>query len=120
MFGAGAAACSDATTSASAARERPGIRVRLQPGRTQVVLGLVAIVVAQVVPLLVWGSPEYPRGGWRGTLVLTSGAALAGFTIQQLLATTRLRASENARLYAEANRWSRRLESLIEVGNTLT
>ena len=98
----------------------PVIFLALLGGRSEVVVGLVAIVVAQVLPLLVWGSPDYPRGGWRGTLVLTSGAALAAFTIQQLLTTTRLRASENARLYAEANRWSRRLESLIEVGNALT
>jgi len=75
--------------------------------------GIAAMALAQVVPLVAFGAPEYPASGWRGSLVLTSAAAVAGLMIQALLATTRQRAADSAR-------WSRRLESLIEVGNALT
>jgi signal transduction histidine kinase len=87
--------------------------------RRLLILGLVAMLTAEILPLVVIGAPQYPSSGWRATVVLTSVGALAGFTIQKLLNETRAQAIENADLYDEANRWSETLESLNVVGNAL-
>jgi signal transduction histidine kinase len=97
----------------------PIIWLALTSGPAEVALGLIGMVLAQTIPLLVVGAPEYPFSGWRATLVLTTVAGIAGITIQVLLSETRTRARENARLYESAALWSRRLESLAEVANAL-
>jgi signal transduction histidine kinase len=97
----------------------PIIWLALTAGPVEVAIGLLGIIIAQIVPLIVVGAPEYPLSGWRGTLVLTTVAGIAGFTIQALLSETRDKARENARLYEDAALWSQRLESLAEVTNAL-
>ena len=81
-------------------------------GRRELVLGLIALTLVEVVPVLTVGSPQYPPSAWRPIVILVSVSALVGFTIQKLIAETRARA-------LEATRWSQRLESLNEVGNAL-
>ena len=81
-------------------------------GRRELVLGLIALTLVEVIPVLTVGSPEYPPSAWRPIVILVSVSALVGFTIQKLIAETRARA-------LEATRWSQRLESLNEVGNAL-
>src|SRR4249919_1923364 len=81
-------------------------------GRRELVLGLIALTLVEVIPVLTVGSPQYPPSAWRPIVILVSVSALVGFTIQKLIAETRARA-------LEATRWSQRLESLNEVGNAL-
>jgi len=97
----------------------PIIWLALLGSRAALATGLAALAAAQLVPFLVWGAPAYPPSSWRGGVVLTAVAAIAGVTILGLHSATRRRAVENERLYAAASRWSRRLESLNEVGNAL-
>lgn len=98
----------------------PVIWLAVAAGATELLIGLAAMVGAQVIPLLVVGAPDYPVSGWRGGIVLTVVAAITGFSLQRLLLQTRRRARENARLYADAGRWARRLESLAAVSNDLS
>ncbi|HEY3922590.1 MAG TPA: sensor histidine kinase [Gaiellaceae bacterium] len=53
--------------------------------RLDLAVGLVVMLLAQVIPIVVWGAPSYPSSGYRGAFVLTTAAAIAGATIQQLL-----------------------------------
>ncbi len=71
------------------------------------------------------GVPVVLRGVAYGNLYLTEKEHGADFTeedqaIVTLLAAQAAVAIENARLYESSMRWSRQLESLIEVGNALT
>jgi len=71
------------------------------------------------------GVPVVLRGAAYGNLYLTEKEHGADFTeedqaIVTLLAAQAAVAIENARLYESSMRWSRQLESLIEVGNALT
>jgi signal transduction histidine kinase len=70
------------------------------------------------------GVPVMLRGVAYGNLYLTEKAGGEDFTDEDeelvtLLAAQAAVAVENARLYESATRWSRQLESLIEVGNAL-
>jgi len=57
----------------------------LSGSRLDLMIGLCVMLLAQLVPIVVWGAPEYPSSGYRGVIVLTTAAAIAGLTIQQLL-----------------------------------
>lgn len=61
----------------------------------ELVIGLFGLVAAQLVPLLVIGSPHYPSSGWRSAFVQVSVAAIAGFTIQRLTRMTVASAAES-------------------------
>jgi signal transduction histidine kinase len=58
----------------------------LSGNRFELVLGLAALLLAQLLPILVWGAPSYPSSGYRGVVVFTTAATIIGLTIQQLLA----------------------------------
>ena len=58
----------------------------LSGDRIDLAIGLVVMLLAQVVPIVGWGSPFYPSSGYRGAIVLTTAASIIGLTIQQLLA----------------------------------
>lgn len=90
----------------------PILWLALSGGRRELVIGLVGLILAEVVPVIAIGGPRYPVSDWRPIVVRVSVATIVGFTIQKLLAETRVRA-------LEATRWSQRLESLNEVGNAL-
>ena len=71
------------------------------------------------------GVPVLLRGTAYGNLYLTEKAGGADFTqedqeLVELLASQAAVAIENARLYESATRWSRQLESLIEVSGALS
>jgi signal transduction histidine kinase len=53
--------------------------------RIDLIAGLVLVLLAQLLPIVVWGPPEYPTSGYRGVVVFTTAAAIIGLTIQQLL-----------------------------------
>jgi signal transduction histidine kinase len=73
----------------------PVLWLAISAGRREMVLGLVAMGFAQVIPLLLIGGADYPASAWRSTVVQSSVAAIAGFTIQKLVAEARLRADES-------------------------
>jgi signal transduction histidine kinase len=73
----------------------PVLWLALSPRRRDLILGLVAMAVVSIVPLLWIGAPDYPAAGWRSTVVQLSVGAIAGFTIQRLVAEARLRADES-------------------------
>jgi signal transduction histidine kinase len=80
--------------------------------RRDLVIGLVALLLVEVVPYVAIGGSEYPSDSWRPIVIRLAVATIFGFTIQKLLDEARQRA-------LEATRWSQRLESLNEVGNAL-
>jgi signal transduction histidine kinase len=80
--------------------------------RRDLVIGLGVLLLVEVVPWVAIGGPDYPADSWRPIVIRLAVATIFGFTIQKLLEETRERA-------LEATRWSRRLESLNEVGNAL-
>ena len=57
----------------------------LSGNRFDLAAGLLVMLMAQLVPIVVWGAPLYPSSGYRGAIVLTTAAAIVGLTIQQLL-----------------------------------
>ena len=67
----------------------PIIYLALFAPRVELFVGLAAMTAANIVPLLVIGTPEYPSTTWRGTLVQVGAAAVAGLTIHQLVSETR-------------------------------
>jgi signal transduction histidine kinase len=74
----------------------PIIYLALFSDRLGLLLGLAALTIANVVPLLAIGEPEYPLPGWRGSLVQVAAAAIAGFTIQWLVGEARAYAAQTA------------------------
>ena len=90
----------------------PILWLALSGDRRELLIGLVALTLVEIVPIIAIGAPRYPVDSWRPGVVRVSVATIIGFTIQQLLAETRARARD-------ATRWSQRLESLNEVGNAL-
>ncbi len=68
----------------------------LAGSRTEVFIGVVALTLAQVVPLIWIAGADYPSSGWRGTIVQIVVATIAGFTVQTLVAEARARAAESA------------------------
>jgi signal transduction histidine kinase len=90
----------------------PILWLALSGDRRDLIIGLAALAVIEVVPVIAIGAPRYPDSEWRPILIRMSVAAIIGFTIQKLLEETRARA-------LEATLWSQRLESLNEVGNAL-
>jgi signal transduction histidine kinase len=60
-------------------------------GRRELAAILVAMTVAQLIPLAFVGAPEYPASGWRGAVVLTTVAAITGLMVQRLVEESRRR-----------------------------
>jgi signal transduction histidine kinase len=52
---------------------------------------LIAMAVAQAIPLAFVGDPQYPVSGWRGAFVLTTVAAVTGLMVQRLSQDARRR-----------------------------
>ncbi|HEX5448885.1 MAG TPA: ATP-binding protein [Gaiellaceae bacterium] len=67
----------------------PIIVLALFKRRGELSAGLVAMTLANVVPILAVGGPSYPSTTWRGSLVQIGVAALAGFLIQGLVSAVR-------------------------------
>jgi signal transduction histidine kinase len=84
----------------------PPLWLALSGRRSNLLIGLLGTAAAFFVPLLAVGAPDYPRSGWRGSLVLLVAAAIAGLTIQRLVEEARRHAAESHRYavdVAEAN-----------------
>jgi signal transduction histidine kinase len=64
----------------------------LTAGRRELAVILVAMTIAQLVPLAVIGGAAYPDSGWRGAFVITTVAAITGLMVQRLIDDTRGRA----------------------------
>jgi signal transduction histidine kinase len=73
----------------------PVLWLAISARRREVIVGLVAMGVAQVVPFVWIGAPDYPAAGWRSVIVQLSVAAIAAFTIQRLVAEVRERADDS-------------------------
>jgi signal transduction histidine kinase len=86
----------------------PVLWLAVTAGRRELAVILVAMVLAQLIPLALIGAPEYPATGWRGALVLTTVAAITGLMVQHLVAETRLRSAQ----LAEQNDRLRELDRL--------
>lgn len=67
----------------------PIIVLALFKRRRELSAGLVAMTLANVVPIIAVGKPGYPSTTWRGSLVQIGVAALAGFLIQGLVSAVR-------------------------------
>jgi signal transduction histidine kinase len=73
----------------------PVLWLAVTAGRRELAAILVAMGLAQLVPLALVGAPRYPESGWRGGFVLTTVAAVTGLMVQRLVAETR---KQNERL----------------------
>jgi signal transduction histidine kinase len=69
----------------------PVLWLALTAGRRELAAILVAMGVAQLVPLAFVGGTAYPGSGWRGAFVLTIIAAITGLMVQRLIDDTRRR-----------------------------
>lgn len=78
--------------------------------RTELLLGLVVVFLARALPVKLVGPPDYPSSEWRSAIVLGAVAAIACFTIQQLVGAARVRAAELLGRAAELEEATRRLE----------
>jgi signal transduction histidine kinase len=80
----------------------PVLWLAVTAGRRELAVILVAMAVAQLVPLALVGAPKYPVSGWRGAVVLTTVAVITGLMVQRLVADARRRtmqlAEQNERL----------------------
>jgi signal transduction histidine kinase len=70
----------------------PVLWLALTAGRRELAVILVAMTIAQLVPLAVIGGAAYPDSGWRGAFVITTVAAITGLMVQRLIDDTRRRA----------------------------
>jgi two-component system, sensor histidine kinase and response regulator len=70
--------------------------------RRQLVIGLAAMTLALLVPLLVYGEPRYPAAAGRSTLLWVVVAALTGLAIQSLVARVRKTRDRLTRLLQNA------------------
>jgi signal transduction histidine kinase len=70
----------------------PVLWLALTAGRRELAAILVAMAIAQLVPLAVIGGAAYPDAGWRGAFVITTVAAITGLMVQRLIDDTRGRA----------------------------
>jgi signal transduction histidine kinase len=70
----------------------PVLWLALTAGRRELAVILVAMTIAQLVPLAVIGGAAYPDSGWRGAFVITTVAAITGLMVQRLIDDTRGRA----------------------------
>ena len=72
----------------------PVLWLAVTAGRRELFTILVAMAVAQLVPLVLIGYPNYPSAGWRGAFLLTTVAGIAGLMVQRLVGETRRRATQ--------------------------
>ena len=69
----------------------PVLWLAVTAGRRELAAVLVATAVAQLMPLVLVGAPEYPVSGWRGAFVFTTVAAITGLMVQRLVGEARRR-----------------------------
>jgi signal transduction histidine kinase len=74
----------------------PVLWLAVTAGRRELAVILAAMAAAQLVPLALVGAPDYPASGWRGSLVLTTVAAITGLMVQRLVADARRRTAQLA------------------------
>jgi signal transduction histidine kinase len=92
----------------------PVLWLAVTAGRRQLVTILVAMAIAQLIPLALIGAPNYPESGWRGALVLTTVAAITGLMVQRLVGETRRRATQLEKQTDSLTRISAQLASQNE------
>ena len=91
----------------------PVLWLAVTAGRRELAAILVAMTVAQLVPLVVVGAPAYPMAGWRGAFVFTTVTAITGLMVQRLIEETRQR---NA-LLQEQTAWLTRASAQLTAQN---
>jgi signal transduction histidine kinase len=69
----------------------PVLWLAVTAGRRELAAILIAVVLAQLVPLAVIGGTAYPAIGWRGASVFSTVAAITGLMVQRLIDDTRRR-----------------------------
>ncbi len=97
----------------------PVLWVALNAGRWELGAVLLAMFLAQYIPVVAVGAPDYPSSGLRAVLVLTSIAALTGLMVQHLVDEARRRAALLEQQASSLERASTRLaeqnERLVEL-----
>jgi signal transduction histidine kinase len=97
----------------------PVLWLALTGGGAELLAVLVAVVLAQVIPLLAVGAPWYPPSGWRSVVVLSSVAAITGLMVQRLVRETRARAvqlqEQTSSLVCASTRLELQNERLLEL-----
>jgi signal transduction histidine kinase len=71
----------------------PVLWLAVTAGRRGLAAILTAMAAAQLLPLVLVGSPQYPESSWRGALVFTTVAAITGLMVHRLVGETRQRAA---------------------------
>ncbi|HEX6117600.1 MAG TPA: ATP-binding protein [Solirubrobacterales bacterium] len=88
----------------------PVVWLSLYGSRRELMLIVAGVAATFVIPLLVFGAPEYPESDWRRAILASALAAFIGIVTQNLVAEVRERAAEaerRARDEAEAEEYMR-------------
>jgi signal transduction histidine kinase len=94
----------------------PVLWLAVTAGRRELAEILTAMAAAQLLPLVIVGSPQYPESSWRGALVLTAVAAITGLMVHRLVGEVRQRA---ALLQEQADSLTRASAQLAEQNERL-
>jgi signal transduction histidine kinase len=90
----------------------PVLWLALTAGALELAAIVVAVLLAQLVPILAVGAPWYPPSGGRAVVVFTSVAGIAGLMVHRLVEETRRRA---ALLQVQTAQLEEQNEQLLEV-----
>jgi PAS domain S-box-containing protein len=83
----------------------PVLWLALYGTRRELILMIATVALAFIVPILVFGAPEYPDAEWRRVILTTAMAAFIGLVTQNLVFEVRARANEaEKRARTEAER----------------
>jgi PAS domain S-box-containing protein len=83
----------------------PPLWLALYGTRRELILMIVAVALAFIAPIFIFGPPEYPDHEWRRAIIVTAMAGFVGFVTQNLVFEIRARAKEaELRARAEAER----------------
>jgi PAS domain S-box-containing protein len=88
----------------------PVVWLSLYGSRRELMLIVAGVAATFVIPILVFGAPEYPDSDWRRAILASALAAFIGIVTQNLVAEVRERAAEaerRARAEAEAEEYMR-------------
>jgi signal transduction histidine kinase len=90
----------------------PVLWLALTTGVLELAIGLLAVLLAQVVPIVMVGAPWYPSSSSRAVVVFTTVAAIAGLMVNRLVIETQKR---SALLQGQTVQLERQNEQLMEL-----
>lgn len=85
--------------------------------RRELVIGMALLAAVMVMPIIIWGAPDYPFGEWRRALFSFSVGAFVGFALQRLVRTL---SAEAGRTRDQGEALARQVEVTTAILDTAT